>query len=56
MFWKMEPFRCMAVQRLLINPSLKKKWECMWTISRATADSLRHAGGTIVELYNLQAY
>ena len=25
----------------------------MWTISRVTADSLRHAGGTIVELCDL---
>ena len=45
----MELCRCIAVQCLLINPSLKK-WECMWTISRVTADSLRDAGGTIVEV------
>ena len=33
--WKMELFRCLAVQWLLIYPSLKKS-ECRWTISSAT--------------------
>ena len=32
-----------------------KKCIRMWITSRATADSLRRAGGTIVELYNFQA-
>ena len=38
----------------LIHSSLKKL-ESMWAISGASADSLRHAGGTIVEVCYLQA-
>ena len=49
-FWKNGTFAVHSrAMTILINPSLQK-WECMWTISRVTADSLRHADGTIAVL------
>ena len=56
MCWKNGTFSVLSSAMTIDISKFAKKWQCMWTISRATADSLRHAGGTIVELYNLQAY
>ena len=53
--WKNGSFLVHSCAGAIDISKFEKKWECMWTFSRATADSLWDAGGTIALLHNLQA-